>query len=457
VSAAAPERPPRRVLVVSYHFLPVHNVGVKQLAGYCRHLPAAGWSPVVLSRDWSTGLAAEDARWGLAYVDRPAGVPVVTAPRAEPRGALLALHDRLGRATAPGAHPAKRALLTPPRRAMSAAWPLFGRYPDDLTGWIRGAVEAGARAVREHGAEAILSTCPPAVNHVVASRLARRTGLPWVPYFGDLYDFYVGPGDWHGTRHRRALVTALHRRWLAPAHRALAVSPRMARLVEALYGVPGEVVVVGFDEEDFAGEAPARTDGRLRLAHVGSVYPGDQRPDLLFDALDRVIAAAPAAADDLEVMLVGSRCEDRLRALLEGRPCARVCHVRPGVPPAEAVRLQRTSDVLLLLNLTSQREHGTLSYPSKVFEYLAARRPVLAFPADGDYVDAILRDTGGGVTADGVDELAATLAAWHVEWRAGRGIPYAPRPARIAEFSRRAQAARIAAALDGAHASGGGR
>lgn len=440
----------KRVLVVSYHFLPVHNVGVKQLAGYCRHLPEFGWSPVALSRDWSTGPAAEDAGWGLAYVDAAPGMPVATAPRAEPRSALLALHDALGRATAPGAHPAKRALLVPPRRAMSAAWPLFGRYPDAFTGWIRGAADAGVAAAREHGCEAVLSICPPAVNHVVAGRIARRTGLPWVAQFGDLYDFYVGPGDWHGTPWRRALVRALHRRWLAPASRALAVSPRMARLVEELYGVPGEVVVVGYDEEDFTDTAAARPGGKLRLAHVGSLYPGDQRPEMLFDALDRWLAAAPEAAGDLEVALVGSRCEDRLRQMLAGRPCARVCDVRPRVSPAEAVRLQRASDVLLLFNLTSQRGRGTLSYPSKLWEYLAAGRPVLAFPADGDFVDAVLRDTGGGATADGVEELAALLAGWHAAWKAGRGIPYAPRPERVARYSRRRQAERIAAALDGA-------
>ncbi|MBD0319023.1 MAG: glycosyltransferase [Gemmatimonadetes bacterium] len=432
----------KTVLVVSYHFLPVHNVGVKQFADYCRHLPESGWSPVVLSRDWSGGLAEEDAGWGLSYVDERAAVPVVTAPYARQSGALLRLHERLGRATASG-----RALLVPARRAMSAVWPLFGRYPDEFGGWIDAAVEAGMRAIREHGARAILSTCPPAVNHVVASRLARRSGLPWVVYFGDLYNFYIGPGDWHGTPGRRSLVRRLHRRWLAPATRALAVSPRMARLVEELYGVPAEVAVVGYDERDFAGAAPPRADGKLRLAHVGSVYPGDQRPDLLFDALDRLIEAFPDAAHEVEVVLVGSKCDDLLRSMVAGRPCERVCDIRPKVPPAEAVRLQRASDVLLLLNLTSQREHGTLSYPSKVFEYLAARRPVLAFPAEGDYVDAVLRDTGGGATADGAEELAATLAAWYAEWRAGRGIPYTPRPERIEGFSRHAQAARIAAAL----------
>ncbi len=444
----------KRLLVVNYHFLPVHNVGVKQFADYCRHLPEAGWRPTVLTRDWDAGMAEEDAGWGLSYVPELRGeagpeTRVVTAPYARPRGALLRLHERLVRASGPGAPAARRALLAPLRMGLSAGWPLFGRYPDRFTGWIDGAVEAGARVVREEGVDAILSHCPPETNHLVASRLAKRFGLPWVAYFGDLFNFYVGPGDWHGTPRRRALVRAMHRRWLAPAGRALAVSPRMVRLLEEEYGVPGEVVVVGYDERDFAGAPPPRDDGRLRITHAGSVYPGDQRPEMLFDALDRVIAAEPAAAEELEVVLVGSKCEDRLREMVAGRPCGGVCRILPKVPPAEAVRLQRTSDVLLLLNLTAeQTREGTLSYPSKVFEYFAARRPVLAFPGDGDWVDALVRDTGGGVVADTVDELARTLGGWHAAWRAGDGIPYAPRAERIEAFSRRRQAARIGSALD---------
>lgn len=440
----------KKVLVVSYHFLPVHNVGVKQFADYCHHLPESGWSPIVLSRDWSTGLAEEDAGWGLSYVDDTPEMPVVTAPYTRWSSSLMSLHERLGRATEHTAPPLKRALLTPARKALSALWPLYGSAPGEFEGWTRPAVEAGLRAIREHRVDAILSTCPPAVNHYVGGMLARRSGLPWVVYFGDLYSFYIGPGDWHGNPARRWLAKSIHRHSLQRAGRALAVSPRMARMVEKLYGVPASVAVVGYDERDFAGPPPPRATGKLRLAHAGSIYPDDQRPEMLFDALDRLIAAAPAAADEVEVVLVGSKCEERLRAMVAGRPCERVCDIHPKVSPAEAVRLQRASDVLLLLNLTSQRGRGTLSYPSKVFEYLAAARPVLAFPADGDYLDAVLRDTGGGTVADSVDELATTLAAWYTAWRDGRGIPFSPRADRVREFSRRGQTARIAAALDAA-------
>ena len=56
----------RRVLLVHYHFLPVHNVAVKHLLGYARYLRASGWDPVVLTNAW-TNIREDDAEWGLSW------------------------------------------------------------------------------------------------------------------------------------------------------------------------------------------------------------------------------------------------------------------------------------------------------------------------------------------------------------------------------------------------------
>jgi glycosyltransferase involved in cell wall biosynthesis len=92
----------------------------------------------------------------------------------------------------------------------------------------------------------------------------------------------------------------------------------------------------------------------------------------------------------------------------------------PHVPRRESLRLQRESDVLLLLiPEAGGRGRGILS--GKVFEYLAAERPVLAVvPEDGAAAE-LIRDTGAGVVVgpDDVPAIRDALVALHARWRAG--------------------------------------
>jgi glycosyltransferase involved in cell wall biosynthesis len=90
------------------------------------------------------------------------------------------------------------------------------------------------------------------------------------------------------------------------------------------------------------------------------------------------------------------------------------------VPRRESLRLQRDSDALLLLiPEAGGRGRGVLS--GKVFEYLAAERPILAaVPPDGAAAE-LIEETGAGVVAppDDVEALRSALVRLHVSWRAG--------------------------------------
>jgi hypothetical protein len=66
----------------------------------------------------------------------------------------------------------------------------------------------------------------------------------------------------------------------------------------------------------------------------------------------------------------------------------------------------------------------------KVFEYLAAERPILAVvPEDGAAAD-LIRETDAGVVAgpDDVDAIRDALVALHTRWRDGTlaGTPLSP-------------------------------
>ena len=138
--------------------------------------------------------------------------------------------------------------------------------------------------------------------------------------------------------------------------------------------------------------------------------------------------------------------------MLAGRRAEPMCKVLPRVGPDEAIALQHDADALLILNLTNAATvNGTLSYPSKIFEYLQARRPILAIPRDpGGWVTDLIDSTKSGVSLASIDEIATQLELWLDEWGARGGIAFRGDVHAIERFSCDAQAAKLCALLDDA-------
>ena len=116
------------------------------------------------------------------------------------------------------------------------------------------------------------------------------------------------------------------------------------------------------------------------------------------------------------------------------------------LPRADSLRFQRDSEALLLLVPDAGgRGRGVLS--GKVFEYIAAGRPILAVvPPDGAAAD-LVRETGSGVVVapDDVDGIRAALVELHVQFANG-GLPSVELATRDEErLSRRARVEELAA------------
>jgi glycosyltransferase involved in cell wall biosynthesis len=453
----------RKVLLVTYTFPPQYDVSARRALKLCKYLPAAGWQPVVLTKNWMTDIAPEDRRaYTLASypqaLDEIPGVKIVRTPYRTRDNALRRLHQRLGGVYEASMrsndgstrHDATETPLSPrsvARRALSLFSPTFGDFPDPFRGWVDAAVDAGVGVIRDESIDVICSLCPPASAHVVGSEIARVTGVPWVAQFDDLYSFHL-------ERQRRTAwrpyADRQHRRWMRQAAAAGAITPAMLGYVQRTYGVDGEVVMVGFDPAEQPLVEPERHD-RLRLAYTGSVYPGDQRPELFFEALDRVVAARGTNPPPIEVTFAGTGCDRTLEASLSRFPdAARACVFIDRVPPADALRLQRRADGLVLFNCTAPTAaEGTLSFPAKTFEYLNAGRPILALPSDpGGWGDALLERTRAGVTADSVEGIAAVLEAWLQTWERGLPLAYTGDRSEIARYSQPHQAGALARLLD---------
>jgi glycosyltransferase involved in cell wall biosynthesis len=286
---------------------------------------------------------------------------------------------------------------------------LLGRralVPDENVSWNLTAIPAAVRLVRKHEIDVVITTSPPNSIHLVGAAVKRATGARWV---ADLRDSVVAHA------HRRSESRAVR----AKERVDVGVAKLVARSADAVVCVSdfiadevrtleprGRVLTIanGSDFDDFDGLV--YTPGaRMRITHAGSFF-GKRDPRPFLQALH------DSGLDIVARFLGDFRSSDREWA--EGLGLGDRLELIPYAPRATSLALQRDSDALLLLIPDAGgRGKGVLS--GKVFEYLAAERPILAaVPPDGAAAE-LIRETGAGVVAapDDVDALRAALVALH--------------------------------------------
>jgi len=384
-----------KLLLVTLYFPPAGGGGVQRPLKFASHLPALGIETHVLAPD--------DPKWVHEDADLPLPTQawVHRARYVGPRGRRIAdeQHGRTGM---------ELALL----RASSIGRRLL--VPDENVTWNATAIPKAISIARQEGIDVVLTTSPPGSVHLIGAAVKRATGAKWVADLRDSLALHAHrSSDGVGARAKQKARAGIAH---LVARQADAIVTAAEAITEETRGLSprGRVVTIpnGCDFDDFAGLTYTRGD-RFRLTHAGSFF-GKRDPKPFLQAL------AASGLEDVTVRFLGDfRPADR--EFMEGLGLADRVELIEHVPRRESLRLQRDSDALLLLiPEAGGRGRGILS--GKVFEYLAAERPVLAVvPPDGAAAQ-LVRDTDAGVVAAPEDVVAIrdALVELHAQWRAGR-------------------------------------
>jgi glycosyltransferase involved in cell wall biosynthesis len=385
-----------KVLLVTLFFPPTGGGGVQRPLKLAQYLPALGIETHVLAPD--------DPKW--VHVDADIRVPTQAWVH---RARYYGPSSRLPADELRGKEGLGR-LLTHAR--------LTGRrmlVPDYYVSWNLTAIPAAIRIARAEGIDAVITTSPPPSVHLVGAAVQRVTGARWL---ADLRDSIVANPDRRNDRIAvrakekvaGSVATLVARRADAISCAADAITDEMRALSPS-----GPVVTItnGCDFDDFAG-LDYVPGPRFRITHAGTFFgKRDPRPFL---------QALADAGLDVQARFVGDFRESDA-AFAESLGLGDRLELIPFAPRAEVLALQRDSDALLLLVPDAGgRGRGVLS--GKVFEYLAAERPILAaVPPDGAAAD-LMRETGAGIVAapDDVGALRVALEQLYERWKT-QGLP----------------------------------
>ncbi len=349
--------------MIAFHYPPLRgSSGIQRTLKFSKYLPEFGWEPIVLTAH------------RMAYSSLG--------------------NDQIGEISNQLTYRAF-ALDTSRHLSLLGRYPSFLSLPDRWVSWWLGAVPLGLYLIKKYRPEIIWSTYPIATAHLIGLSLSRLTGVPWV---ADLRDPMVDVGYPRNPRTRR-IYQWIERKTIKRCVRAVFTTPGAIKFYEARFPqIPSSrfcLIENGYDEESFATTETTLAGGegknkQIVLVHSGVIYPLERDPIPFFEALAALSQQGLVSPTNLKVILRATELDSYLLQLIDKYGIGKIVLLAPSIPYQDALAEMLTADGLLIL----QASNCNNQIPAKLYEYLRARRPILALTDPAGNTAAALRNMG---------------------------------------------------------------
>ncbi len=421
-------RPRHRVLVIAYYFPPLGLSGVQRTLKFVKYLPQFGWEPVVLTVEDRGYFAKDDSL--LAELEGM-DIGVLRTPSLDP----LHLFRNKG------------VVRMPSGKSLGMLGKLSQAVfiPDNKIGWKKHAVQAALEMIAARPVDAIFATAPPYTDFLIGCEIKKRTGLPLVVDYRDAW--LENPLHFYPTPLHRALHRRMEQRVLRMADRIVSINRPIKERI--LQGYPflahGDVAILsqGFDQQDFQHRRRTRpSSAPLRFLYSGTFYY-NRTPEPFLRALRQILDAQPGIGREIEAHFVGSAREEDQK-LVSDLGLEEMVTMHGYLPHRDAVQHLVDADVLWM-TIGHGRGEDMMS-TGKLYEYLGARKPILACIPDGA-ARQVLQKSGAAFFArpDDSNSIAEQVLALYALYKNDR-LP-APTYAYVEQFERRALTGQLAALL----------
>jgi len=397
----------KRVLIITYYWPPAGGAGVQRWLKFVKYLRAFGIEPIVYTPS-NPEMPVEDPSLSS---DIPSGIEILQQPIWEP---YHWYKKWVGVKPTEKINTGFLSESEKPKRTESIGVWIRGNFfiPDARCFWIQPSIRFLTQYLTKNPVDAVISTGPPHSMHLIALGVKKKMNIPWIADFRDPWtniDFYdqLMLTTWADKKHHRMELEVIQE-----ADHLITVTAEDAKDFLSKGAKAATQITNGFDDEFQSGVS---LDAVFSLVHIGSIPPARNHP-ALWSAISSMIQNEPSFKDHFQLKLIG-KTDISVRKSLEEKAIASYAQLISYLDHAEAIQMQQKSQVLLLLINDSKNAKSILT--GKFFEYLAARRPILAIgPKEGE-VAQILADTKAGVCVDFQDSvgIAEALLHFYQQWK----------------------------------------
>ena len=408
----------KRLLVIAYYFPPQGGAGVQRTLKFVKYLPEFGWLPTVLTVHPRYATVIDST----LEADIPEGVQIYrTSALVLPKQLPWRLRNFIGR------------------------WILV---VDDQLGWSPYATALGRKLIISQAPDAIFSTSAPFTDHLIAMRLAGFGQIPWIADFRDPWIGNISlrfPTGLHAH-----LVRKLEGKIVSKANRLTVVNESMRQNLAKRYpGIATDKFVSipnGYDPRDFNGVENVEIEpGKFIITYTGSFYTSSRTPDAFLLSLKHLLGQSAIEPNRLRVYFVGN-INVQVKNTIEAIGLEKIVKVVGYLAHRQSISYLISSNLLLLIS--GSRPGSELISTGKIYEYLAAKKPILALSSPGAASELIQRARAGIVVdPEDIPGIASTIEYYYRNWKNGIH-PFAPKQEVIDLYDRRRLAGILASSLD---------
>ena len=385
----------RKVLIISYYWPPAGGISVHRSLKFAKYLRKFGWEPVVYVPSNANYPYYDEGN----LKDIPENLTILTRPIKEPFNIFKILSGR-------GKNESLNNIVHVRTRKQSlidklGIWIRGNLFiPDARSLWIRPSVKYLSSYLKANPVDAIFADGPPHTNNVIATKLSKRYGIPYLADFQDPWtqvDYYeLFPiTSWADKKHKR-----LEQEVFNQASKITIASPSWKIDLEQIGAKNVEVLYWGFDEEDFADLKPIENP-YFSIAHIG-LMGFDRNPEVFFRVLGDLKEENQEFSKDLKIILAGQIDYSVKKSISECNLDINV-EYHGIVDRIAALKMAKGCSLLLLLLNKAKNAKGRL--PGKLYEYLRLRRPVVALGFKDSDAEEIIKNTGSGESFEYDDSL----------------------------------------------------
>lgn len=389
----------KKVLIISYFFPPRPGIGSQRPYRLAKYFLQYGWEPIILTAK----LPGKP----------PAGIRIIETNYHD---ILANFKSKLGLSPEKGLHEQLNISVTknfdyPTWRSKIIKFLKEAiAFPDTNKGWFTFAINAACDLLDNEHVDAIISTSSPVTSHLIARKLEQKYKILWV---ADLRDLWTQNHFYNKFDLIKYFERRLELKTLADADALVTVTNRFADELKTLHKNKKIVCITnGYDPEDFL-DKQSKLTSKFTITYTGGLYNGIMDPSLLFEVISKLIDENRINKDLIEIRFYGPAenwlIDDIKKYNLEG-----VVNYHGFLHRKVALEKQRESHLLLLLLDNNNKE---ISYcPAKIYEYLGARRPIIAIGGSGGVIQCLLEETNAGKFAGDADNLRNILLEYYQEF-----------------------------------------